>query len=198
MPVLLFAKEARDPEGIPIASLRFTMTSFPRSIAGGARSAAKLALTLTFAPALFSACASLGPPARTSGPSVSTEGIELAVAAQSCMQSSDTDWPEEDLTETVLEVHVSNGTDSALTVRRDDFRLLTPDGYALRASSWGAVAPLVVVGRETRAFQLRFLARDSSRCRRELRLDPRGGLVVGGRPATVTPVRFVPWHSPNA
>jgi hypothetical protein len=169
------------------------MTSTPVSMSAIPRAAIELAFTLVLA--LCPACASLGPPARTSGPSVSPEGIELVVAAQSCTQSTDTDWPDEDLAEAVLDVRVRNGTDAALTVRRDDFRLVTLDGYVLRASSWDAAKPLVVVGGETRAFELRFQSRGSLTCDRELRLDPRAGLVVGRRPASVEPVRFVPWRT---
>ncbi|HTA20303.1 MAG TPA: hypothetical protein VK989_13485 [Polyangia bacterium] len=154
------------------------------------RTSVELAVALALA--LCPACASLGPPGRTSGPSVSSEGVRLEVAAQSCTQSSDIELPEADLGEAVLEVHVSNGTAAPLTVRRDDFRLVTPDGYALRSSSWGAAKPLVVVGGETRAFELRFQARGSLTCGHELRLEPRAGLVVGSKPAAVDPVRFIP------
>ncbi len=169
------------------------MTTTPVSMFAVSRAAAKLALTLALA--LSPACASLGPPARTSGPSVSREGIELAVAAQSCTQSSDPDWLDQDLAEAVVEVHVSNRTAAALTVRRGDFRLVTPDGSALGADSWRAAEPLVVGGGEARAFELRFQARGSIACRRELWLDPRAGLVVGSTPAAIEPVRFVPWRS---
>jgi hypothetical protein len=144
------------------------MNSSAASLSAVRRAAVMLALIL-----LVPSCASLGPPARTSGPSVSPEGIELVVAAQSCTQSSDTELPEEDLAEAILEVHVGNRTAADLTVRRDDFRLVTSDGYALRASSWGAADPLVVVGGETRAFELRFQTRGSLVCGSELRLEPR-------------------------
>jgi hypothetical protein len=162
-----------------------------RRFVSTSRTAVALALILALAPA----CASLGPPARTSGPSVSPDGIRLEVAAQSCTQSSDTELPEQDLGEAVLEVHVSNGTAAPLTVRRDDVRLVTPDGYALRSSSWGAAKPLVVVGGETRSFELRFQARGSLTCGNELRLDARAGLEVGSRTAAIDPVRFVPSKS---
>jgi hypothetical protein len=172
------------------------MTSTPASMSAVPRSAAKLALTLALA--LSSSCASFKPPALTSGPSVSPEGIELVVAAQSCTQSSEPDWLDADLAEAVLDVHVSNRTIAPLRVRRDDFRLVTPDGYALRTLSWGAAEPLIVVRDETRAFRLRFQARGIFVCGRELWLDPRAGLVVGRRLAAIDPVRFVPWRSRTA
>jgi hypothetical protein len=174
------------------------MTRTLVSMSGVRRAAAPRALTLTLALALTPACASLRPPARTSGPSVSSEGVELAVAAQSCTQSGDPDWPDEFLGEAVLEIHVRNGTAAPLTVRRDDFRLVTPDGAALRTRSWGAVKPLVVGGGETSAFELRFQSYDGLTCDRELWLDPRVGLVVGRTPAAIGPVRFVPWRSLSA
>jgi hypothetical protein len=170
------------------------MTRTPVPMSAIPRAAAARALTLALA--VTPACASLGPPARTSGPSVSSEGVELAVAAQSCTQSADPDWPV--LGEAVLEIHVRNGTAAPLTVRRDDFRLVTPDGSALRSRSWGAVQPLVVGGGETSAFELRFQSYDSLACERELWLEPRAGLVVGRTPAAIEPVRFVPWHAQRA
>jgi len=172
------------------------MIHFPVSMSDVPRATGALALTLALA--LSPACASLGPPARTSGPSVSPAGVELVVAAQSCTQSSDPDWPDEDLAEAILDVHVHNSTAAALTVHRDDFRLVTPDGYELRSRSWGSAEPLVVGGGETSTFKLRFQAHGSIDCERELRLDPRAGLVVGRTPASIEPVRFVPWRSRTA
>ena len=157
------------------------------------RAAAKLALT--FALALAPACASFRPPTRTSSPSVSPEGIELVVAAQSCTQSSDPDWQDDDLAEAVVEVHVSNATTAALTVRRNEFRLVTPAGDALRTESWRAVEPLVVVGGAARTFELRFQSHGGLACGRELWLDPRAGLVVGSKIASMEPMRFVPGRS---
>jgi hypothetical protein len=172
------------------------MTRTPFSISAVPRAAAPLALTLALA--LTPACASLGPPARTSGPSVSSEGVELAVVAQSCTQSGDPDWPDDFLGEAVLEIRVRNGAPAPLTVRRADFRLVMPDGSALRTRSWGAFKPLVVGGGEASAFELRFQAYNGLTCDRELLLDPRVGLVVGRTPAAIEPVRFVPWRALSA
>lgn len=172
------------------------MTRTTVSISAVPRAAARLALTLALA--LTPACASFGPPARTSGPSVSSEGVELVVAAQSCTQSGGPDFLEEFLGEAVLEIHVRNGAAAPLTVRRTDFRLVTPDGSALRTRSWDAAKPLVVGGGETSVFELRFETYEGLTCDRELLLDPRVGLVVGGAPAAVEPVRFVPWRALSA
>ena len=169
------------------------MSSTPVSMSTVLRAATKLALT--FALALAPACASFGPPARPSPPSVSPGGIELVVVAQSCTQSSDPDWQDQDLAEAVVEVHVSNATTAALTVRRNDFRLVTPAGDALRTESWRAAEPLVVVGGAARTFELRFQSHGGLACGRELWLDPRAGLVVGSKIVSVEPVRLDPWRS---
>ena len=126
---------------------------------------------------------------------MSPEGIELVVAAQSCTQSSDPDWQDDDLAEAVVEVHVSNATTAALTVRRNEFRLVTPAGDALRTESWRAVEPLVVVGGAARTFELRFQSHGGLACGRELWLDPRAGLVVGSKIAPMEPVRLFPGRS---
>ena len=74
------------------------------------------------------ACAPLQLPYKSGGPA-SREGVELVVTRQSCTQNVDPDFYGPDLVEEVVEVQVRNATSSPLTVQRDAFRLIAPDGH---------------------------------------------------------------------
>lgn len=138
------------------------------------------------------ACAGLTPPLQNAGPATSREGIELAVTGQSCSQTKEPDWYGDDLVETTVQVQVKNVTPEPLTVHRDGFRLITPDGYALRTVTWKAIEPLTVAGGETRAFPLRFMTRGSLQCAQEMRIDAGAGVTAGEKPVKLGPVEFVP------
>ena len=145
--------------------------------------------------ALAAACAGMAPPVRNSGPSVSQEGIELAVPSQACSQNRETDYPDDYLAEETVEVRIRNAAPAPITIRPDEFRLLTPDGFALETATWGAAAPLIVSGGETRTFRLSFMARGSLRCARELKLDAAGAVRLGDKALRFGVITFVPWKA---
>jgi hypothetical protein len=144
--------------------------------------------TLSLAPA----CASMLPPAQSGGPALSTEGVQLAVLKQSCTQTQEPDQPDNDLAEAIVEVEVRNSAPDAVTISRTAFRLLTPDGFALKTRTWGSADPLVLKGGETRAFEMRFMSRGSLECGRQLQLDPGAGICLGGKSVKMKAVTFVP------
>ena len=144
--------------------------------------------TVTLTPA----CASMRPPAQNSGPTLSTEGVQLAVLRQSCTQSQEPDQTGNDLAEAVVEVQVRNAAPAPVTIRRTAFRLLTPDGFALKTMTWGSADALVLAGGETRAFEIRFMSRGSLACGRELQLDPGAGVCLGGKSVKMKAVTFTP------
>jgi hypothetical protein len=144
--------------------------------------------TLILAPA----CASMRAPARNSGPALSTEGVQLSVVKQSCTQTQEPDQPDNDLAEAIVEVEVRNAAPDAVTISRTAFRLLTPDGFALKTRTWGSADPLVLKGGKTRAFEMRFMSRGSLECGRVLRLDPGTGICLGGKSVKMNAVTFVP------
>jgi hypothetical protein len=158
-----------------------------RNIGSSALGLVSLA-TLVLAPA----CASMRPPARNSGPTLSKEDVHLAVLKQSCSQTQEPEEPDNDLAEAIVEVEVRNSAPDAVTISRTAFRLLTPDGFALKTITWGSVDPLVLKGGETRAFEMRFMSRGSLECGRELQLDPGTGICVGGKALKMKAVTFVP------
>ena len=157
-----------------------------------------VAISAAFPLALAAACAGMIPAAQNSGPSVSQQGIQLAVPTQACTQNRETDYPDDYLAEETVEVQVRNAAPASITIHPDEFRLLTLDGFALEPATWGAAAPLLLSGGETRTFRLRFMARGSLQCARELKLDAAAGVRLGGRPVKLTTIRFVPHLSSTA
>jgi len=134
----------------------------------------------------------LTPPFKNAGPSVSREGVQVAVVRQRCAQVAEPDDYGWDLVTTELEVQIRNTTPSQLTVHRDAFRLLCKDGSALRTQSWGAADPVTIDAGTSGTFQLRYMARGGPECTGEMVLDVDDGLTLSGSPVKIAGVRFVP------
>jgi len=141
--------------------------------------------------ALGPSCMPLSPTPPTVTAAVSPEGVRVAVVAQSCSQGRDYDDRGEDLAEESVRVEVQNSSPANATIQREQFRLRTPDGFALAPQTWGAAEPLSVSAGATQRFELRFMARGLE-CAREVRLDPRSGVRLGDKPVALAAVRFVP------
>jgi hypothetical protein len=144
---------------------------------------------------LTGGCVAMKPPARNGGPALSSEKIQLAVLGQSCSQTQEPDEYGWDLVEEDVEVGVRNDSTEPATVHPDRFRLLTPDGYALRTITWRSADPLQVPGGANERFALRFMTRGGLECRKEMRLDPDAGITLRERPVALEPVSFTPDRS---
>lgn len=138
------------------------------------------------------ACAPLRLPVENSGPARSREGVELAVTRQACTQHVDPDFPNADLVEERVELQVRNATAVPVTVQRDAFRLITPEGLALRTDTWRAADPLTLGGGESRVFELRYMVEGDLACDREMRIEPDGGVRLASGTVAVGAVRFRP------
>jgi hypothetical protein len=139
-----------------------------------------------------SACAPLRLPYKSAGPAASNDGVEVAVRRQSCTQNVDPDFYGDDLVEEIVEVQVRNPTSKSLTVQRDAFRLIAPDGHGLETLTWRAVDPLPLVAGETKTFELRFMTRGLLYCNREMKLDADAGVRMDGRPIQLGAISFQP------
>jgi hypothetical protein len=137
------------------------------------------------------ACVGLRPPAQNAGPGISQEGVQIAVTAQVCTQTSEPGYSS-DLVDTTLEVQVRNPTTYPIAVHRDAFRLVTPVGVALQTVTWRAVTPLTFKGGETGTFKLRFMTRGGLECAREMDLEPDSGITQADKPLRIAGVHFVP------
>jgi len=144
--------------------------------------------------ALAPACG-MRPPIQGSGPAISREGVQVAVTDQQCTQTVEPDNHGSDLVEEIVDVQVRNATPSPLTVHRDAFHLVAPDGTALITQTWRAFDPLTVEAGQTRTFELRFMTRGSLRCAREMTLDAAAGVWLQDKLIDLGEVRFVPWRS---
>ncbi|HEY8925028.1 MAG TPA: hypothetical protein VIU64_11660 [Polyangia bacterium] len=137
-------------------------------------------------------CAPLRLPAENAGTARSREGVELGVTRQACSQNVDPDFPNADLVEERVELQVRNATSAPITIQRDGFQLIAPDGTALRPLTWRAGDPMNVKGGESRTFELRYMTRGSLACDGEMKLEPDGSIRLAHRAVTVGAIRFRP------
>jgi hypothetical protein len=153
------------------------------------------ALAALAASGMFTGCAHLTAPAQNSGPTTAKEGVALALTGQSCFQARETDWPDDDLAELVVEVQVANTAGAPIAVERSNIRLWLPGGAELATGSAGAGEPLVVSGGESRRFRLRYMTRGVLRCASRLTLDTRGSVTLAGRVLDTGRIAFSPSQS---
>ncbi len=141
---------------------------------------------------LGSGCVPMKPPARNSGQVQSRDGVSLAIQRQGCSQTIEPELPGADLVEERIELRVHNGSSEPVTVHRDAFRLVTPDGSTLQTLTWLAAEPLTVAEGEERTFELRFMARGGLACAEEMRLVAGASLEISARPLALQAIAFVP------
>jgi hypothetical protein len=149
-------------------------------------------LVLVFA-GLAPACAELQmqPPARVTT-TTAPAGVAVAVVGQRCSQNVDPDWPEADLVQATLETQVRNTTAQPVTVHRNGFRLVAPDGQAIPTASWGANEPITVAAGQAESFKLRFSDRGGLSCSKDMRLDGPTAVTEGAQVVQVASVSFRP------
>ena len=143
-------------------------------------------------PGLAGGCATMGPPVQAATPAVSSQGIKVALLGQSCDQSVEPDWKGAQLVEVNVNVGISNPTSAPLVIHRDQFRLVAPDGTAVKTISLGAADPLSVAPGQEPSFELRFMARGGLRCTTPMQLETRGGVLAGDQPVTLAGLHFQP------
>jgi hypothetical protein len=149
--------------------------------------------TLTIACVLVGtgACVTMKPPATNSGPALSANGVQIAVLRQACSQMQAIEDVPSDSGDETVEIQVRNGSPEPVSVHRDRFRLLGPDGSALATVTSSPADPLEVAKGETQTFELQF-ATHGLECTKEMRLDPDAGITLGESPVALRPVSFVP------
>jgi len=145
---------------------------------------------------LVPACG-LQPPIQSSGAAVSKEGIQLRVLRQSCSETVQPKQPGNDLVEAIVEVEVRNGMSEPISVHRDGFRLVAPDGSAIRTSTWFAIDPVTVDAAQALTLQLRFMSRGGLSCWKEMALKAFSAVTRGTVPVEIGSVSFIPSHAPS-
>ena len=121
-------------------------------------------------------------------------GINLGAAwpAERHGQSTEPDWKGANLVEVHVAVGIANPTGAPLVVHRDQFRLVGPDGTAVKTISVGAADPVSVAPGQEPSFELRFMTRGGVRCTTPMELETRGGVLAGDHPVTLASLRFLP------
>jgi len=153
-----------------------------------------LFLTSVALTALAPACA-LRPPVQNSGAAVGPSGVEIAVSAQSCSETVETDLPGVNLVEAIVQVQVRNAAPPPLVVHRDAFRLRGPDGRAIPTMTWRAGEPLSIDAGQATTFELRFQSRGGLSCTKPMQLEASAGITKGTEPVQIGAVSFVPSHA---
>jgi hypothetical protein len=154
-------------------------------------------LTLLAAMTLTPGCAlPLAPPAKSSGPAVSREGVQVAVVGQLCTQSTDyEDDIDSDHANVDVKVEIRNTTTDPVTIDKDRFRLVARDNSALDPLTFGRDRPFEVKGGETRSFELRFQPYGTNQCLHGMQLKANSGIVIRDKVVPLSAVSFVPWSA---
>ena len=93
------------------------------------------------------------------------------------------------LDETV-QLQVRNGSAEPVSIHRDQFRLLAPDGSTFSGRN-SSTDPVEVAKGETRTIELTFSARGFI-CSQAMRLDPGAAITTGKSRVVLGSVSFVP------
>lgn len=160
------------------------MISGPHSVAA--------LLHLLIALGLCAGCATkMLPPARSSGATLSEEGISLAVVSQSCAEVHPAGAPASVSLEATLAIEVGNPTLEPVTVRPEKMMLLAPGPVGPRFLKREDGQLVSIPGGTTQPFTVQYVAPGIT-CTHEMRLDSRTALVWNGRPVVLAAVHFTP------
>ena len=154
-------------------------------------------LTLLAAMTLTPGCTlPMTPPAQSSGPAISREGVQVAVVGQLCTQSNDYgDDIDSDHANIEVKVEVRNATTEPAIVDRNNFRLVAPDNGALDPLTFGRDRPLEVKGGQTRSFELRFQPYGTNQCLHQMQLNATSGVILRDKVVRLSGVSFIPWSA---
>jgi len=135
------------------------------------------------------ACATMKPPAMNNGPTLSTNGVQVAVVRQLCAESSVNAF--ENWIDERVELQVRNGSPGPVRIHRDKLRLLGPNGDVFTAGS-SPTDLLTVANGGTETFEVTFTAHGGLDCGRLMQLDPSTAITSQESPVALPPVSFVP------
>jgi len=140
---------------------------------------------------LGAGCAKMLPPARSSGATLSDEGISLAVVGQSCAEVRPAGATTPPFLEATLAIEVGNPTPEPVTVHPERMMLLAPGPIAPRFLKREDSQVVEVTGGSTQPFTVQYVAPGVT-CSHELRLDSRAALEWRGQPVVLSALHFTP------
>jgi hypothetical protein len=140
---------------------------------------------------LGTGCAKMLPPARSSGATLSDDGISLAVVGQTCAELRPAGVSVPPSVEMTLAIEVGNPTPEPVGVNPERMMLFAPGPIAPRFLKREDSQPVAVNGGTTAPFTVQFVA-PGVMCSQEMRLDSSSALEWRGQKVVLTPVNFTP------
>jgi hypothetical protein len=136
-------------------------------------------------------CATMAPPARSSGASLSDEGISLAVVGQTCADHRAPGGSPSPSLDATFAIEVGNPTPQPVSVHPERIILRAPGPVSPQSFKRDDDQSDLVEGGTTQPFKVRFVASGVT-CSQEMQLDSGSALEWRGRPVRLPAVRFVP------
>lgn len=131
---------------------------------------------------------------RTTGPSISKEGIRIELKSDRCYLTRSTEKfpPDAEPNELnlALDVRVANGTAHTATLEPERIQVagvVRGKQIELQPST---TTPVTLEPGETKVVPLTYSYSGRLDCRNELLLDPSDAVVIGGNPVSLAPIRF--------
>lgn len=146
---------------------------------------------LLLALGLGAGCAKMLPPARSSGATLSDDGISLAVVGQRCAEVGPAGGTASPALEATLAIEVGNPTPEPVTVHPERMMLLAPGPIGPRFLKAEDSQPVAIPGGTTQPFTVQYVVPGVT-CSHEMRLDSRSALEWNGRPVVLAAVHFTP------
>jgi hypothetical protein len=131
------------------------------------------------------------PPARSSGATLSEDGISLAIVGQTCAELRSGGASPSLSMEMTLAIEVGNPTPEPVGVHPERMMLLAPGPVAPRFLKREDGQPVAVTGGTTAPLTVQFVAPGVT-CSQEMVLDSSSALEWRGQRVVLSAVRFVP------
>ncbi len=131
------------------------------------------------------------PPARSSGATLSDEGISLAIVGQRCSEVRPAGTTASPSLEATLAIEVGNPTPEPVIVHPERMMLLAPGPIGPWFLKREDGQPVSIEGGTTQPFTVQYSVPGVT-CSHEMRLDSRAALEWNGRPVVLPAVHFTP------
>ena len=134
-------------------------------------------------------------PYRTSGVSLSDEGVQVGIAGVRCWVNRGSDpmietTSDEDQVGVDLKLLINNSSDQIAQVNEDQIRLADADAPAATAAKPTRSRVIDVLPGETKQVRLAFVPTGAADCHRNFALELGNSVEVSGSPAALNPIDF--------
>jgi hypothetical protein len=134
-------------------------------------------------------------PYRTSGMSLSDQGVQVGIAGVRCYVNRASDpmietTPDDDELGLEVKLAINNSSDQIAEVSEDQIRLADADVPATRAVAPRRSKVIDVLPGETKQVRLAYMPTGAADCRRNFELELANSVEVAGSPAALSPIEF--------